>query len=219
MPNADEKTWYIFGAGGFGLEVCDIVHSVLAANEEKFKIEFLVDCPETDTFAGIRVRSLSEATPGSSVTIALGEPAARHALRGRLVEKGLKLKSAISPSAFVSRSAKLGKGCIVAPLSSIQSQAKIGVNVAVNTQAIVGHHVGVGADASISSQVNLGGAVKIGRRTYIGMGALLIEKTIIGSDSILGMGSVLYKDIPNGVIATGNPARVVRRNENKKVFK
>jgi len=40
----------------------------------------------------------------------------------------------------------------------------------------------------------------------------------IGDSSIIGMGSVVYKDIPDEVIALGNPARVARKNEDKKVF-
>jgi acetyltransferase-like isoleucine patch superfamily enzyme len=41
----------------------------------------------------------------------------------------------------------------------------------------------------------------------------------IGHSSIIGMGSVVHIDIPDEVIALGNPTRVVRRNEDKKVFK
>ena len=50
------------------------------------------------------------------------------------------------------------------------------------------------------------------------MGALILEKVSVGSESIVGMGSVVYRDIPDGVIALGNPARVARKNEDKKVF-
>jgi acetyltransferase-like isoleucine patch superfamily enzyme len=51
------------------------------------------------------------------------------------------------------------------------------------------------------------------------MGALIKEKLRIGRASIIGMGSVVHSDVPEEVIALGNPARVVRRNEDKKVFK
>ncbi|MFW8642680.1 acyltransferase [Rhizobium beringeri] len=55
--------------------------------------------------------------------------------------------------------------------------------------------------------------------SYLGMGALVKERMQIGHSSIIGMGSVVHIDIPDEVIALGNPARVVRRNEDKKVFK
>lgn len=71
----------------------------------------------------------------------------------------------------------------------------------------------------ISSQVNVGGASTIGAGSYIGMGALVKEGVRIGSNSIIGMGSVVYGDIPDDVIALGNPARVARPNSDRKVFK
>ncbi|OYU72071.1 MAG: acyl-ACP--UDP-N- acetylglucosamine O-acyltransferase, partial [Alphaproteobacteria bacterium PA3] len=49
--------------------------------------------------------------------------------------------------------------------------------------------------------------------------AVIKEKVSIGSNSIIGMGAVVHTDIPEGVIAVGSPARVVRRNENQKVFR
>jgi len=84
---------------------------------------------------------------------------------------------------------------------------------------IIGHDARVMANSVLSSQVNLGGGATVGDSTYIGMGALIKEGIKIGSNSIIGMGSVVYNDIPDGVIALGNPARVIRNNENQKVFK
>jgi acetyltransferase-like isoleucine patch superfamily enzyme len=37
----------------------------------------------------------------------------------------------------------------------------------------------------------------------------------IGENSIIGAGSVVLKDIPDNVIAAGNPARVIRKSEKK----
>ena len=51
------------------------------------------------------------------------------------------------------------------------------------------------------------------------MGVLIKEGTVIGKDAIVGMGSVVYNDIPDDVIAVGNPARPMRKNIDKKVFK
>ena len=69
------------------------------------------------------------------------------------------------------------------------------------------------------SQVNLGGASKVGSKSYVGMAAIIREKVSVGNSSIVGMGSVVYKDIPDEVIALGNPSKVSRRNNDKRVFK
>lgn len=52
--------------------------------------------------------------------------------------------------------------------------------------------------------------VHIGRNVWIGAGALIMPGITIGDNSVIGAGSVVTKDIPEGVIAVGNPARVLR---------
>lgn len=44
------------------------------------------------------------------------------------------------------------------------------------------------------------------------------QTTSIGQGTIIRMASAVYKDIPSDVIAMGNSARVMKKNENKRVF-
>ncbi len=53
--------------------------------------------------------------------------------------------------------------------------------------------------------------VHIGNRVWIGAGAILLPGVTIGDDSVIGAGSVVTKDIPAGVVAVGNPCRVMRK--------
>lgn len=212
--------WYVFGAGGLGVETMDILDTAIRrGTEAPHRLAFLVDHPGTETLLGLPVVAVGDHIRGARVTIALGEPGHRVAVRRRMAELGLDLASVISANAFVSTHASLGAGVIVAPQASIQATARIGANVAVNTAAIVGHDVVVEDDAVLSSMVNLGGGVTVGEAAYIGMGALVRERLSIGREAIVGMGSVVHADIPDEMIALGNPARIVRRNEDKKVFR
>ncbi len=52
--------------------------------------------------------------------------------------------------------------------------------------------------------------VEIGDNVFVGMGVRILKGTKIGSDSVVGAGSVVTGEIPAGVIAAGNPARVIR---------
>ena len=52
--------------------------------------------------------------------------------------------------------------------------------------------------------------VRIGKRCWIGAGALIMPGVTIGDDTVIGAGSVVTKDIPAGVVAVGNPCRVLR---------
>ena len=45
---------------------------------------------------------------------------------------------------------------------------------------------------------------------FIGMQALILKGVTIGARSVIGAGSVVTSDIPPGVIAAGNPARIIR---------
>lgn len=52
--------------------------------------------------------------------------------------------------------------------------------------------------------------ITIGDNVWICGGVTIIGGVTIGSDSIIGAGSVVVKDIPSGVLALGNPAKVIR---------
>lgn len=53
---------------------------------------------------------------------------------------------------------------------------------------------------------------------WIGANATIIGGVTVGKGSIIGAGSVVIRDIPQGVIAAGNPARVIRKiTENDKL--
>lgn len=52
--------------------------------------------------------------------------------------------------------------------------------------------------------------VTIGRRCWVGMNSIVMKGVSIGDDTIVASGSVVVSDLPAGVIAGGNPARVLR---------
>ena len=53
-------------------------------------------------------------------------------------------------------------------------------------------------------------AVYIGKNCWIGAGALIMPGVTIGDNTVIGAGSVVTHDIPAGVVAVGNPCRVMR---------
>lgn len=52
--------------------------------------------------------------------------------------------------------------------------------------------------------------VRIGKNCWIGAGALIMPGVTIGDNAVIGAGSVVTKDIPSGVVAVGNPCKVLR---------
>ncbi|WP_337251583.1 sugar O-acetyltransferase [Maribacter halichondriae] len=56
--------------------------------------------------------------------------------------------------------------------------------------------------------------VVIGDNVWIGGGAILNPGVSIGNNSVIGSGSVVTKDIPENVVAAGNPCKVIKPIEN-----
>lgn len=54
--------------------------------------------------------------------------------------------------------------------------------------------------------------VEIGERTFVGVGATILPGVTIGNDCIIGAGSIVSKNIPDGSLAVGVPAKVIRTN-------
>ena len=55
-----------------------------------------------------------------------------------------------------------------------------------------------------------GKPIAVGSDVWVGGGALILAGVRIGSRSIIGAGSVVTRDVPEGVFAAGNPCRVIR---------
>jgi acetyltransferase-like isoleucine patch superfamily enzyme len=57
--------------------------------------------------------------------------------------------------------------------------------------------------------------VELGENVFVGDRVLILKGVTVGADSVVGAGSVVTGDIPAGVLAAGNPARVVRALESR----
>ena len=80
-----------------------------------------------------------------------------------------------------------------------------GPNVVVAT---AGHPILPDLRGSAPLQYNL--PVHIGKNCWIGAGALILPGVTIGDNTVIGAGSVVTRNIPSGVVAVGNPCRVLR---------
>jgi len=55
-----------------------------------------------------------------------------------------------------------------------------------------------------------GKPIDIGSDVWVGGGAMILPGVTIGSRAVIGAGSVVTRDVPEGVLAAGNPCRVIR---------
>jgi maltose O-acetyltransferase len=62
-----------------------------------------------------------------------------------------------------------------------------------------------------ASGLEYGRPIAIGDDVWLGGGTVVVPGVTIGAGTVVGAGSVVTKDIPAGVVAAGNPCRVLRR--------
>jgi acetyltransferase-like isoleucine patch superfamily enzyme len=55
--------------------------------------------------------------------------------------------------------------------------------------------------------------IKIGKHVWIGTGVIILPGVIIGDYSVIGAGSLVNTNIPEGVIAGGNPIKIIKKRE------
>jgi maltose O-acetyltransferase len=86
----------------------------------------------------------------------------------------------------------------------IGSQTFIGPNV----QLYTAYHP-IDAETRVSGP-ELASPISIGKRVWIGGGAIVLPGVNIGDNTTIGAGSVVTHDIPDRVVAAGNPCRIIR---------
>ena len=72
--------------------------------------------------------------------------------------------------------------------------------------------VKTGENINSTSEINKKKKIIIGDHVWIGMGSKILYGTEIGNGSIIGAGSLVKSKIPNNCIASGIPAKVIRRD-------
>ena len=213
---------FVYGAGGTGREILDIYSSIKQEKFEKCNIYFVDDYMVGTLIDKIHVLDFQASLNmggSDNFIIAVGEPLLRDKLFKKIINNGFKGCNLIHKNSVISSNAILGDGVAVYANSVLSNQVSISNNVMIQFNTVIGHDVKIKENTVVSSSVVVGGGVEIGENVFIGMGVIIKEKIKIGSNSIIGMGAVVYQDVPEGMIAIGNPARVVRSNVDQKVFK
>lgn len=140
--------------------------------------------------------------------VALGDNRRREAQTKYLKQHGFRLANAISPDARVSLHSRLGEGVAIMPGAIVGPEATVAEGAIVNTNASVDHDCVVGPYAHVAPGCALAGGVRLGEGVLFGIGSVAIPNVSVGAWSVVGAGSVVVRDIPDGVVAMGSPARI-----------
>ncbi len=129
--------------------------------------------------------------------------------------------------------AEVGEGCYLeAPVCSNWGchhvhlgrnvYANFGLTLVDDTHIYIGDYTMLGPNVTIATaghpidpdlrrqglQYNM--PVRIGKNCWLGAGVIVMPGVTIGDNTVIGAGSIVTRDIPSGVVAVGNPCRVLR---------
>lgn len=119
-------------------------------------------------------------------------------------------RNAIHPASVIASTASLQTGLHIEAHVTVAAFASLAFGVSLNRNCSIGHHTQIGRYVSIGPGVHIGGHSRLMDGVQVGIGASVFNDVTIGANSIIGGGSVVTTDIPDHVVAWGNPCKVIR---------
>lgn len=120
--------------------------------------------------------------------------------------------------------AKIGKDCNLCAHTLVESDVVIGDNVTVKSGVFlwdgtrIEDDVFIGPNATFTNDLmprskvypDIFKGIVVRRGASIGANATILPGITIGRNAMIGAGAVVVKDVPEGAVVVGNPARIVR---------
>ena len=104
-------------------------------------------------------------------------------------------------------------GNAISPRCSIGKGTRFphgGLGVLLHDETKIGENCTIHCGVKVVGTPGKDGAATIGDDVIIGANSVLIGPIKIGNGSIIGAGSIVTKDLPQHVVAVGNPARIIK---------
>lgn len=206
----------IYGGGGFGREVAAMAVRLDPAS----RLMLIDDDPTlvaTDKGPPVVAFETFVALPGDKrVIVAIASARVRVKLAAKLADAGIPIETFVAASAILLGDCTIGAGSVIAENVVVSDRVALGESVHVNFGCYVAHDCVIGDYVTFAPHACCNGTIEIGPRAYIGAGAVLKngvpgKPLRIGAGAVVGMGAVVTKDIPEGVIVVGNPAKPIKR--------
>jgi sugar O-acyltransferase (sialic acid O-acetyltransferase NeuD family) len=150
------------------------------------------------------------------VNLITGNTRVRHDTTDQVLAAGGKLTNFIHPSIDLTMT-RLGVGLYLQEGVLLQAEVELGDNTSIHIGAVIGHETQIGQSVFIAHAVSVSGVCQIGDGTFIGTNATVLPRTTIGRWVTVGAGAVVIKDVPDYAVVVGNPAKIIKYNEDPTV--
>ena len=210
------KKLVIIGAGDLGKEVSWLVSDLSKAGEEVELVGFVDDDPKKHSLQiyGFKVLGslswLEDKADEFLAVLAVGDIFSKKNIVKQMHRAGIKFYTLIHPQVIKAENVKIGEGSIIFPGVVLSVNVKVGKFVLLNPGITLSHDVEIGDWTLVGAGVHLAGGVKVGKECELGTSASAIPRVQIADRVILGAGAVAIRNLPEGVVAVGVPAKVIK---------
>lgn len=205
----------VFGTGGFGREVHELIEDI---NDREPTFEMVGFLDGNAELHGQLVHDLPvlgdhrwlKDNPGVVVAVSVGNPAVKRRLVEALGESGAVFPTLVHPRAELGRRVELGEGSIICMGNLVTTDVVIESFVTLNFHSTIGHDTTIRQYATLAPGAHISGNVEIGEGSNVGTGATVIQGLTIGQWSVIGANASVVRDLPSNVTAVGVPAKVIK---------
>jgi len=111
---------------------------------------------------------------------------------------------------------KIGKNVEIGANTCIDrgtlSDTIIGDNVKIDDLSIIAHNVKIEDNVMITGLVALGGSSVLKENVYVAPCSIILNQITVNKNAFISVGAVVMKDVPENAVVFGNPARILRYN-------
>jgi sugar O-acyltransferase (sialic acid O-acetyltransferase NeuD family) len=215
------KNIVFLGASTAFLEVNEIIESINKVRKTYEVIAILDDNPELhgQIIKGVKVEgplSKAKSYVETFFVFGIGSMKTRLIRQEIISNLGIDISNFVSiihPSAIIDKSAKIGYGCIIHPGVCVGNDVFIDSFAIIAVNSAIGPYAHIGAYSMITSLVAILTGSKIGKAVFVGACSCVTENIEIGNGSMIGVGTVVSRNIDQGVFFLGNPGRVLNKVE------
>ena len=122
-----------------------------------------------------------------------------------------KILSFVHPTCFVHATAKIGVGCFLFPLCSLDFYAELEDGVLLHNSVVVSHESRIQACCYLSPGVVVSGQANLGMGCFVGSGSVLANGITLGNHVRIGLATAVARDVPSGCSAIGNPIKILSK--------
>ena len=182
----------LVGAGGFGRVVLEHASLIFDCSfvDDGLDIGTLIDGVEvigsTSDLRKLRVEY-------DKLIVTIGNNTIRQQVYDKASQFGYSFPNIIHESAFISKHANVGNGCIILNNAIIQNGSRIGNGVIINPGVEIHHDSYVGDNVLIYTNTVVRSLAKVGNRAHIGSTLTISNEVIVPDDAVIPNGQTLLK--------------------------